>query len=64
MKKDVNRINELLEDQLKRMDKLAQGLDRSMVLLSLLAAEQSKDCPRLVWITPVLAAKSSRNPKE
>ena len=60
--KGVNRSNELLEDQVKRIDKLAQGLDRNTALLSLLAAEHLKKCPHLVWITPV--AVSSFEPKE
>jgi serine/threonine protein kinase len=62
MKRDVKRNTELLELQLTKIDKLAQGLDRNMSLLSWLADIHSKECPHLVWITPV--AVTSRNPKE
>jgi hypothetical protein len=61
MSKDVKRNTELLEEQLKRIDKLALGLDRNMALLSWLADRDSKDCPHLVWITPV--SVRSPNPK-
>jgi hypothetical protein len=62
IKKSVNRNNELLEEQLRRINKLAQGLDRNMALLSMLAADHFNKCPHLVWITP--AAVSSSEPQE
>jgi serine/threonine protein kinase len=46
------------------INNLAKGLDRSLAALSLLAANQFKECPNLVWVTPISVEKKDwRNPK-
>jgi hypothetical protein len=53
---------ELLLKQQKMLQNLAEGLDRSLAALSLLAANLSKECPNLVWITPKSVKNWVRNP--
>jgi serine/threonine protein kinase len=57
-----NTFCKMIAAELKKFDILASGLDRGLSLLALLGAQHIKQCPNLVWISPV-TVKSSR-PKD
>jgi hypothetical protein len=43
----------------------AKGLDRSIAALALLSANQIKECPNLVWVSPISVEKKDRTtPKQ
>ena len=48
----VKETKESLQKQQEMLQRVAKGLDRSLAALSLLAANQFKECPNLVWVTP------------
>ncbi|KAI2494865.1 serine/threonine kinase [Fragilaria crotonensis] len=61
----VERNNQLLQEQQEMLQRLASGLERSLAALSLLAANQFKECPNLVWVTPISVEKQDLgNPKK
>ena len=43
----------IITSELRKFDTLASGLDRALSLLALLGAQHIKQCPNLVWISPV-----------
>ncbi|KAI2492671.1 serine/threonine kinase [Fragilaria crotonensis] len=60
----VERNNQLLQEQQDMLQRLASGLERSLAALSLLAANQFKECPNLVWVAPISVEKQDLgNPK-
>jgi hypothetical protein len=60
--KSVQQNNEFLEEQSKKIDTLVRVFDRNMAMMSLHAAKHLKECPHLVWITPVVSG-AWRNPR-
>ena len=61
----VKETKESLQTQEEMLQRVTKGLDRSLAALSLLAANQFKECPNLVWVTPTLVDKKDwRNPKK
>lgn len=62
----LKKQHQWLEKQQQILVKLAKGLDRSLAALSLLAANQFRKCPNLVfWMTPISVEKKDwRNPKK
>ncbi|KAI2494587.1 serine/threonine kinase [Fragilaria crotonensis] len=61
----VERNNQLLQEQQEMLQRLASGLERSLAALSMLAANQFKECPNLVWVTPISVEKQDLgNPKK
>ncbi|KAI2492666.1 serine/threonine kinase [Fragilaria crotonensis] len=53
---DENRAQ--LQKQLRVLMGLKKGLDRSLAALAHLSADQFKECPNLVWMTPVVVDKT------
>ncbi|KAI2491606.1 serine/threonine kinase [Fragilaria crotonensis] len=50
----VEHSNELLQKQQHMLQRLAKGLDRSLAALALLSANQFMDCPKLVFMKPLV----------
>ena len=57
IKLGVDQGNGLLKKQEEMLQRLAKGLDRSLAALSLLAAQQVKECPNLVCSVPISVGK-------
>jgi serine/threonine protein kinase len=65
VKMGVDESNARLQRQQKMLEKIAKGLHRSLAALALLSASQFKECPNLVWVTPIsVEEKFLRNPKK
>ena len=61
---DVECNNQLPQKQQEMLQRLAAGLEWSLPALSLLATNQFKQCPNLVWMTPVSVTTGDlENPK-
>ena len=57
--------NSLLQKQQQMLHELPKGLHRSLAALALLSARQFKECPNLVWMTPLAVEKKYlKNPKK
>ncbi|KAI2502796.1 hypothetical protein MHU86_11620 [Fragilaria crotonensis] len=57
----VEHTNELLQKQQQMLQTLAKGYNRSLAALALLSANQFKECPTLVWLTPISVEKEDWN---
>ncbi|KAI2493549.1 serine/threonine kinase [Fragilaria crotonensis] len=53
MKVGVDKTQQLMQSQQRMLQKLGKGLDRSLAVLALLAANLFRECPNLIWLTPI-----------
>lgn len=49
----VDKTQQLMQAQQCMLQKLGKGLDRSLAVLALLAANRFRECPNLIWLTPI-----------
>ncbi len=59
----VDKIDQSTQKQLEMLQSLTNAQDRSLAALSYLTAKQFKECPNLVWVSPVSVEDTDlRNP--
>ncbi|KAI2503234.1 serine/threonine kinase [Fragilaria crotonensis] len=67
LKRIEAKIDKVISDgqkQQQMLQELAKGVHRSLAALAILSADQFKECPNLVWMTPISVEKNDlRNPK-